>query len=59
MEDIKELHNSSEYKELKEKFDKDLKILKEKKGIKSDVKTLKFSTDDDFNIIFNQSSDPA
>ncbi len=59
MEDIKELHNSNEYKELKEKFEKDLKKLKEKKGIKSDVKTFNFSTGDNLNIIVDQSLDPA
>lgn len=59
MEEIKELHNSSEYKELKEKFDKDLKKLKEKKGIKSDVKTLNFSTGEDINIIYDKLLDPT
>ncbi|MHA4896580.1 M56 family metallopeptidase [Pedobacter sp. PWIIR3] len=37
LEELKELQKTPEYKKLKEKFDKDLKKLKEKKGIKSDL----------------------
>lgn len=37
VEELKQLQKSPEYKKLKEKFDKDLKKLKEKKGIKSDL----------------------
>ncbi|RYE11999.1 MAG: hypothetical protein EOP45_23675 [Sphingobacteriaceae bacterium] len=59
MEELKELHNSSEYKELKEKFEKDLEKLKEKKGIKSDVKTLKFSVGDELNVLLHQSTKPS
>jgi bla regulator protein BlaR1 len=38
IEALKDLKGSEEYKQLKEKFDKDLEKLKEKKGIKTDVK---------------------
>lgn len=39
LEALKELQSSEEYKQLKQKFDKDLEQLKEKKGIKKGVKT--------------------
>jgi bla regulator protein BlaR1 len=38
IEALRELKSSEEYKLLKEKFDKDLEKLKEKKGIKTDLK---------------------
>jgi bla regulator protein BlaR1 len=38
IEALKDLKGSDEYKQLKKKFDKDLEKLKEKKGIKTDLK---------------------
>jgi bla regulator protein BlaR1 len=39
IEEMKKLQDSPEYKELREKFDKDIQKLKEQKGIKSDLKS--------------------
>src|SRR5215217_3662013 len=44
-EEVKKLHESKEYKELREKFDKDIQKLKEQKGIKSDLKAIHISPD--------------
>jgi bla regulator protein BlaR1 len=44
IEALRELKSSEEYKLLKEKFDKDLEKLKEKKGIKTDLKIGSFNT---------------
>lgn len=49
IEEMKKLKDSPEYQELKNKFDKDLKELKKKKGIKEDATPLFF----DFNYNFN------
>ena len=53
IEEIKELHNSKEYQELREKYEKDLKKLKEKKGIKSDIKSRNISDGENVNIVID------
>jgi high-affinity K+ transport system ATPase subunit B len=43
---MKKLQDSPEYKELKEKFEKDIQKLKSEKGIKSDIKSFNITPSD-------------
>jgi beta-lactamase regulating signal transducer with metallopeptidase domain len=46
IEEMKKLQDSPEYKELKEKFEKDIQKLKSEKGIKSDIKSFNITPSD-------------